>query len=52
MHAEGELVGLSLLLAHVEDADLGIGYTAVEAGLGVGLVLAVTVAASGTATHG
>ena len=32
--------------------DLGVGDTAVVAGLGVGLVLAVAVAAGGTATHG
>lgn len=34
------------------NTDLGVGYTAVVAGLGVRLVLAVAVAASGTATHG
>ena len=34
------------------NTDLGVGYTTVVAGLGVRLVLAVAVAASGTATHG
>ena len=32
--------------------DLGVGDTAVVAGFGIGLVLAVAVATSGTATHG
>lgn len=49
--AEGELLDTSTLAAKVEDADLGIGHSAAEARLGVRLVLAVAVAASGTATH-
>eukprot|EP00001_Collodictyon_triciliatum_P185356 33145_3 len=47
-----ELIDASALAAEIEDADLGIRDTAAEAGLGVGLVFAVAVAASGTATHG
>ena len=38
-------------VANKDLTDLGVGDTAVVAGLGVGLVLAVTVAAGGTATH-
>jgi len=51
VNAEGEVIDVGLLLAKVEDTNLGIGDTAVEAGLGVRLVLAVPVAASGTTTH-
>jgi hypothetical protein len=51
VNTEGEIVNASLLPAEIEDADLGVGDTAVEAGLGVGLVLAVPVATSGTARH-
>ena len=36
--AEGELVDVGALAAEIEDADLGVGHTAVEAGFGVGLV--------------
>ena len=49
--AEGELVHASLLAAQVEDPDLGVGDTAAEPGLGVGLVLAVAVATRGTPAH-
>jgi len=49
--AERELVDVGTLTAQVEDANLGVGYTTVEARLGVRLVLAVPVAASGTAGH-
>jgi len=49
--AEGELVDASLLTAQVEDPDLGVGDTAAEPGLGVGLVLAVAVATRWTPAH-
>ena len=49
--AKGEVVDVGLLPAQIENADLGIGHSAVEAGLGVRLVLAIPVAASRTATH-
>merc|ERR1719210_991463 len=49
--AEGELVHASLLTAQVEDPDLGVGDTAAEPGLGVGLVLAVAVATRWTPAH-
>lgn len=49
--AEREVVYAGLLATEVENADLGIGYTAVEPALGVGLVLAVAVATGGTAGH-
>ncbi len=51
MYAEGELIDGGTLAAEVKNADLGIGDTAAEAGLGVWLVLAVAVATSRTATH-
>ena len=37
VHAERELVHVGSLAAQVEDSDLGIGHTAVEAGLRVWL---------------
>lgn len=40
MDASGELISAGTLPAQVEDANLGIGDTAVEPALGVGLVLA------------
>jgi len=49
--AEGELVDGSALATKIENTDLRVGDTAVVAGLGVGLVLAVAVAAGRTATH-
>jgi len=49
--AQGELVDTSPLAAQIKDLDLGIGDTTVESRLGVRLVLAVTVATSGTAGH-
>ena len=49
--AKGEVVDVGLLPAQIENADLGIGHSAVEAGFGVRLVLAIPVAASRTATH-
>lgn len=41
--AEGELVDIGALAAEVEDADFGVGDTAVEAGFGVGLVFCVSI---------
>ena len=35
--AEGEFVDVGTLAAEIEDADLGVGHTTVEAGLGVRL---------------
>ena len=49
--AEREFVDGGLLATQVVDTDLGIGDTATEATLGVGLVAAVAVAASRTTTH-
>jgi len=49
--AAGELVDVGALAAQVEDADLGIGHTTVEARLRVWLVLAVAVAPRWTACH-
>ena len=49
--AERELVDVGTLASEIEDADLGVGYTTVEAGLRVWLVLAVAVATSWTASH-
>jgi hypothetical protein len=49
--AEREIVDVGALAAEIEDADLGVRYTAVEPALGVGLVLAVAVAAGWTASH-
>lgn len=49
--AEGKLVDVGTLAAEIEDADLGVGHTTVEARLGVRLVLAIPVATGGTACH-
>ena len=43
MHAAREILDGGLLAAQVIDADLGVGHSATEAGLGVRLVLAVAV---------
>jgi len=51
MAAEGELVDVGTLTAKIENSDLGVGDTTVVPRLGVGLVFAVAVAASGTTTH-
>jgi hypothetical protein len=51
VNAERELFYAGLLLAEVEDTDLAVGDTAVEARLRVRLVFAVSVAASWAATH-
>ena len=37
VHAEGEFVDVGTLAAQIENADFGIGHTAVEAGLGIWL---------------
>lgn len=50
--AEGELVDALLLHPDVVDSDLGVGDTAAEAGLGVGLVLDLAVAPGWSASHG
>jgi hypothetical protein len=49
--AERELVDVGAFAAQIEDSDFGIRNTTVVPRLGVRLVLAVAVAASGTATH-
>jgi len=49
--AKGEVIDRGTLTAKIENSDLGIGHTTVVPRLGVRLVLAVAVAASGTATH-
>ena len=51
MDAKRELVDTSLLPAEVEDPDLGVRHTTAEPGLGVRLVLAVTVATGWSAPH-
>jgi len=51
MDTERELVHSGLLATKVIDADLGVGDTATEAGLGVWLVLTVAVATGRAATH-
>jgi len=51
VHAERELIDAGTLAAQIEDADLGVGNTAIETGLWVRLVLAVTVATSRSASH-
>ena len=51
MHAHGEVVDICTLAAEIEDANLWVWDTTVEARLGVRLVLAVAVATSWTASH-
>jgi len=48
MDGNGEVSPLGLLLATVVQTDLGVGHTTVVARLGVGLVLLVSVATSGS----
>lgn len=50
--AQRELVRGGGLRADIVDADLGVGHAPQVSGLDVRLVLAVSVAAGGTATHG
>lgn len=49
--AEREIVDVRTLAAEVEDSDLGVWHTTVEARLGVRLVLAVAVATRWTTGH-
>jgi len=49
--AEREVIDVGALSAKIEDSDLGVGDTTVEPRLGIRLVLAVSVATSGTASH-
>jgi hypothetical protein len=49
--AEGKVHNVRLLPAKVVDTDLGVGHGAHKPRLGVRLVLAVAVAASGAAAH-
>ena len=51
MHNGGEFLNICLLSSHVVNAELRVGHTPAEAGLGVWLVLAVAVAASWPAPH-
>jgi hypothetical protein len=51
VHTEGELVHVCLLVTKIVNSDLGIRDTAVEARLGVRLVLAVPVAPGWSTTH-
>lgn len=51
MHAAGEHVPVGLLLAAVVHANLRVGYTTIEARLRVRLVLLVSVATRGSASH-
>jgi hypothetical protein len=51
MAAEGELVNVGTFTTEIENPDFGVRNTTVVPGFGVRLVLAITVAASGTATH-
>merc|ERR1719400_2594091 len=51
LNREGELVDTSLLPTKVKDPDLGVRDTTVEPTLGVGLVLAVTIAFCRTPAH-
>jgi len=51
MDATGEKTPVTSLLTNVVHADLGIGHTTVEAGLGVRLVLLVSETPSGSSSH-
>jgi len=51
MNAGREIINTSLLPTQVEDADLRIGHTTVEAGFGIWLVLAVAVTSCWTTGH-
>jgi len=48
---EGELVDVRTLSAEIKDTDLWVGDTTVESGLGIRLILAVTVASRGSSCH-
>jgi hypothetical protein len=49
--AERELVDICLLATEIEDTNLRVGYTTVESGLWVRLVLAVTITSRRSAGH-
>jgi hypothetical protein len=49
--AERELVDIRTLSAEIKDTDLWVRDTTVESGLGVWLILAVTVASRGSSCH-
>jgi hypothetical protein len=51
VHTGREVIDIGLLTSKIEDTDLWVGDTTVEAGLGVGLVLAVAVATGRTTGH-
>ncbi len=51
VNAMGELVVGSLLSADVVDSELRVGHTTVVAGLGVGLVLLISIAARWSSSH-
>jgi len=51
VNGQGEVIDGCPLASKIEDTDLRIGHTPVEPRLGVGLVLAVTVATCGPTTH-
>jgi hypothetical protein len=51
VNAEGEVIDVRLLSAEIEDSNLGVRDTTVESGLGIRLVLAVSVATGGTTSH-
>jgi hypothetical protein len=51
VNAQREVIDVGTLATEIENANLGVGYTTVEARLGVRLVLAVAVATGGTASH-
>ena len=51
MDAKREVIDGRLLTTKIVDSELGIGDTTAESALGVGLVLAVSIASCWTATH-
>jgi hypothetical protein len=51
MDAKREVIDRRLLTTKIVDSELGIGDTTAESALGVGLVLAVSIASCWTATH-
>ena len=50
--AAGEFIDVGTLATEVENSDLGVGHTTVEARFGVGLVFAVAVTPGRTTSHG
>jgi len=51
MDTAREIIPLRLLLTTIVETDLGVWHTTVVAGLGVGLILLVSVATSGSSSH-